>query len=222
MASDIAGILLADDHTLYREGLRELIGHWDDFEVVGEAANGREAVEVYAHCTPDVILMDVQMPVMDGVEATRLIHTQSPQVAIVMLTMSIEDESLFEAIRWGARGYILKDISARHLHDRLREVLKGEGVLSGAVAARVLEEFTRLQEHEPPQGAAQPVAVKLTESEAQILRLVAQGLSNDEIGDRLFLSEGAVKKKLSVILRKLHLNNRVQAATYAVRAGLAD
>ena len=218
----VAGVLLVDDHTLYREGLRELIKHWDEFEVVGEAANGQEAVELCRHRHPEIVLMDVQMPVMDGIEATRLIRQECPATAVVMLTVSTEEKHLFEAIREGARGYVLKIIPARQLRDRLRGVLQGEVMLSGAVAIKVLEEFSRQRGAEAPGQLGPRQDEALTEREIQILRLVAEGLSNEEIGARLFLSEQTVKKRLSGVLQKLHLNNRVQAAAHAVRHGLAD
>lgn len=222
MGAEVTRILLADDHTLYREGLRALFSHWDDFEIVAEAENGAEAVELCRIHQPDIVLMDVQMPVMDGVEATRLIHEEFPQIDIVMLTMTIEESSLFESIKYGARGYILKDMPARQLGDRLRGVVKGEAVLSGPVTARILEEFSRIHESGAQQQQSDALSASLTESEAEILRLVARGLSNEEIAAELYMSEGAVKKKLSALLTKLHINNRIQAAAYAVRVGLAD
>jgi DNA-binding NarL/FixJ family response regulator len=222
MKSTVAGVLLVDDHSLFREGLRELIRHWDEFEVIGEAANGQEAVERCRQRAPDIVLMDIQMPVMDGVEATRLIRQEFPATAVVMLTASVEEEHLFEAISQGARGYVLKDIPARQLRDRLRGVLRGEAPLSGAVASKILQEFSRQRAGGPPGQVTPQPAEPLTEREIQILRLVAEGLSNEEIGARLFLSDGTVKKGLSSVLQKLHLNNRVQAAAYAVRKGLAD
>lgn len=214
-------ILLVDDHTLYREGLRALFKNWDDFQVVGEAENGRAALEFCREHQPDIVLMDVQMPVMDGVEATRVIHEEFPHIAIVMLTMDVEESSLFESIRLGARGYILKDMPARQLGDRLRGVVRGEAALSGPATSRVLEEFSRLNERDA-NLAKQKASVELTESEEEILRLVARGLSNEEIAAQLYMSEGSVKKKLSLLLNKLHLNNRIQAATFAVRTGLAE
>ena len=222
MKSTVAGVLLVDDHSLFREGLRELIRHWDEFEVIGEAANGQEAVERCRQRAPDIVLMDIQMPVMDGVAATCLIRQEFPATAVVMLTASVEEEHLFEAISQGARGYVLKDIPARQLRDRLRGVLRGEAPLSGAVAIKILEEFSRQRTGGPPGQVTPQPAEPLTEREIQILCLVAEGLSNEEIGARLFLSDGTVKKGLSSVLQKLHLNNRVQAAAYAVRKGLAD
>jgi DNA-binding NarL/FixJ family response regulator len=213
----VVAILLADDHTLFRDGLRELISHWEEFQVVGEAADGREAVELCRQLLPDIVLMDVRMPVMSGIEATRCIGAECPATSVVMLTTSVEEKDLFEAIRQGARGYVLKDIPAHQLRERLHEVMRGEVPLSGAIAARILTELNRQQS-----GDAGGVSEPLAESEIQILQLVAEGLSNEEIGARLFLSDQTVKKQLSSVLQKLHLSNRVQAAVYAVRKGLTD
>jgi DNA-binding NarL/FixJ family response regulator len=164
-----------------------------------------------------VVLMDVQMPVMGGVEATRRIREEQPDTCVVMLTMSVEERNLFEALKQGARGYVLKNISAQELRERLHEVVRGEVPLSGAIAAKILAEFNRQWS-----GDAGGVYEPLVQREIQILRLVTEGLSNEEIGARLYLSDQAVKKQLSTVLQKLHLNNRVQAAVYAVRKGLVD
>jgi DNA-binding NarL/FixJ family response regulator len=210
-------LLLADDHTLFRDGLRELIKHWKEFRVVGEAENGQEAVDLCRQQRPDIVLMDVQMPVMNGVEATRRILAESPSIQVVMLTMSVEERDLFEALKQGARGYVLKNISARELRERLREVVRGEVPLSAAIATKILAEFNR-QRAAKENGTYEP----LTEREIQILQFVVEGLSNEEIGVRLFLSDQTVKKQLSNVMQKLHLNNRVQIAVYAVRKGLVD
>jgi len=217
MTSEKIALLLVDDHTLFRDGLRELISHWDEFQVVGEAANGQEAMALCRQRLPNIVLMDVQMPVMNGVEATRQIRTECPATSVVMLTMSVEEADLFDALKQGARGYILKNISAQQLRERLHEVVRGEVPLSGAIAAKILAEFNR-----PRVTTAGEAFEPLSERELQILRLVVDGLSNDEIGARLFLSEQTVKKQLSSVMQKLHLNNRVQAAVYAVRKGLAQ
>lgn len=212
-----ASILLADDHTLFRDGLRALISHWPEFQVVGEAANGQEAVAQCRALAPEIVLMDIHMPVMDGVQATRQIQQASPSTAVVMLTMSVEEKELFEALKQGARGYVLKDTPARQLRERLQEVVRGEAPLSGVIAAKILAEFQRLR-----RGEATGESQLLGEHEIQLLRLVAEGLSNEEIGVRLYLSEQTVKKQMSTVLQKLHLNNRAQAAAYAVRKGLAQ
>ncbi len=217
MISEKASLLLVDDHILFRDGLRELISHWEEFQVVGEAANGQEAVELCQQRTPDIVLMDVQMPVMNGVEATRRIRKEIPSVRVVMLTVSEDEKDLYEAIRNGARGYILKNTPARRLRSQLRGVMEDDAPLSGSIATKILAEFNRQQAGEA-NGPFEP----LTEREIQILQLVAEGLSNEEIGTHLFLSEQTVKKQLSNVMQKLHLNNRVQAAVYAVRKGLTE
>ena len=210
-------LLLVDDHVLFRDGLRELISHWEEFEVVGEAANGEEAIALCQKWLPNIVLMDVQMPVMGGVEAVRQISAQSFVTSVLMLTMSLDEKDLFEAIKQGAKGYMLKNISAVELRQRLHEVVLGEAPLSGEVAAKILKEFNKYQ---GKQGGV--VADALSEMEIQILQLVAQGMTNDEIGKELFLSSQTIKKYLSNILQKLHLHNRVQAAVYAIREGLVD
>jgi two-component system NarL family response regulator len=211
-------ILIVDDHVLFREGLRNIVSHWDDFEVVGEARNGQEAVNKTRELLPDIILMDIAMPVMDGLEATQVIGRETPASKVVMLTMSEEEENLFRAIQNGARGYVLKDTPSTGLHKKLSGVLRGEAALSGAMATKILNEFGKIKnEPELPKAAG---IEPLTDRERQVLELVVQGLSNPEIGERLFLSENTIKKYLHNILEKLHLNNRVEAAIYAVREGI--
>ena len=215
--SKVVSLMLVDDHVLFREGLRKLIGHWGEFQVIGEASNGQEALELCRQEHPDLVLMDIQMPVMDGIEAAGLIHAEFPFTAVVMLTVSMEESDLFEAFRQGARGYLLKNISAPQLRERLHEVNRGEVPLPGAIAARILAEFNNQQ----TSGTCDPLE-PLIAHEVQILQLVAEGLSNEEIGARLSMSGQMVKKHLSNAMEKLHLNNRVQAAVYAVRKGLVD
>lgn len=210
-------LLLVDDHNLFRDGLRELISHWDEFRVIGEASNGQEAVDLCRQNLPDIVLMDVQMPILGGVEATRLILSDSPSIHVVMLTMSVEEKDLFEALRQGAKGYILKNISAQQLRERLHEAAHGEVPFSSSVAVKILAEFNRQKTNE-----VNVPFESLTENEIQILQLVAEGLSNEEISARMFLSVHTVKKQLSNVMQKLHLNNRVQAAVYAIRKGLTN
>ena len=217
MTSEIARILLVDDQTLFRDGLRELISHWQEFEVTGEAANGQEAVELCRQRQPDIVLMNIQMPVMNGVEAVRRIVAEFPAISVVMLTNSVEEGHLFETFKQGAHGYLLKNIPAEVLRKRLHEVVRGEFPLSGIIASKILTEINKQSTSGPNQSIE-----SLTEREIQILKLVVEGLSNKEIGSRLFLSDQTVKKRLSNVLQKLHLNNRVQAAVYAVRKGLVD
>jgi DNA-binding NarL/FixJ family response regulator len=212
-------ILIADDHVLFREGMHVIIGHWDDFEVCGEAINGAQAIEMAHALLPDILLMDIHMPVIDGIEATRRISRELPSVRIVILTMSEEEEDLFNAFKAGAQGYVLKDTPSKRLHDELRRMLRGETPLSGLMATKVLEEFSRSSS---PALASTEHPEQLTERERQVLELLVAGLSNRQIADKIYLSENTTKKHLRNILEKLHLNNRVEAAVYAVRQGLVD
>lgn len=216
---DSIKLLIVDDQTLYRDALRELIGHWPEFEVVGDVENGRKAVEFCERGVPDLILMDVQMPVMDGVEATGAICSKYPGAAVVILTVSADDKHLFGAIRAGARGYILKDTPSRQLRNRLNNVVRGEGALSGIVARKAIR---RLAEMDCDSSSRTSTCgyIDLTERETAILKLVAEGLSNDEIGQKLYISTATVKKYLSILLQKLCLENRVQLAVFAVRSNL--
>jgi DNA-binding NarL/FixJ family response regulator len=213
-------VLIVDDHALFREGLRNIIGRWEDFSVVGEAKNGQEAILSAQELMPDIILMDISMPVMDGIAATRRIVREMPAIRVVILTMSEEAEDLFEAIKVGARGYVLKDTPSHRLHDKLSGVLQGEAPLSGLMAAKILNEFNKL--NETPEARLAASRDPLTAREKQVLELVVQGLSNPEISAQLYLSQNTVKKYLHNVLEKLHLNNRVEAALYAVREGLVD
>ena len=223
-------VVLVDDQLLYREGLRGLFDHWPEFEVVGEASNGKEAVEECRRLAPDLILMDLQMPVMNGIEAATAIHALLPDAAIVMLTVATSEELVFSALDTGVRGYLLKDTPARQLRSRLHGILQGEMSLSGAVTASVVGELARLRERDGAavesaedggEGDASPMA-QLTQREIDILRCVAQGKSNEEISAELYLSLGTVKKQLGVIMQRLYVENRVQLAVYAVKHGLAD
>lgn len=223
MNEDVKRVVLVDDQILYREGLHMLIEHWPEFSVVGDASNGQEAIELCLRTVPDLVLMDIQMPVMNGIEAAAATHRKLPQTAIVMLTVATDDDLVFDALKTGIKGYMVKDTPARQLRDRLHRVLDGETTLSDAVTATVVDEFNRLRESMP----AEPSEIcekanRLTDREIEILRLVAQGLSNEEIGARLYLSAGTVKKQLSALMQRLYLENRVQAAVYAVHAGLVE
>lgn len=217
-------ILLVDDHTIYREGIRGLFEQWTDFKIIGEAENGAQALEFCKKHTPyiDIILMDLQMPVMNGLKASRLIHEAYPDIAIIILTMIAEEESLIEAINAGVRGYILKDISARQLKSSMSSVMHGESVLSSAVVGRVLKEVRRGAKVQESVADTSHMLDNLSESEVQVLKLITEGRSNEDIASRLYLSEAGVKKKLTNIMNKLSLDNRVQAAVYATKAGLAE
>ena len=220
-------ILLVDDQVLYREAVRSLIDRWSEFEVVAEASDGAEAVELACALKPDLILLDVRMPKMDGVEAARRIIRHVPDAKIVMLTVESDKDHVFEALQNGARGYLLKDTPARKLHDRLRSVVQGEMALSESVTAPVVDEFARLRASagcaaSDGGAAAHPYRddQRLSERDKTMLRLIAQGKTNEEIGAELYLSVGSVKKQLSSLMLQLGVDNRVQLAVYAVKAGL--
>jgi len=208
-------VLIADDHALFRRGVASLLAAEPDFEVVGEAVDGRQAVDMARELMPDVILMDISMPVLDGLEATRQIKAEIPYVRIVILTASDGERSLFEAVKSGAQGYLLKNIDPQALYGTLRGVVRGEAPISRMMAGRLLEEFAR-QHREP----APALAGELTAREREVLEQVARGRSNKEIAAALAIAENTVKNHLKNILEKLHLENRVQAATYALREGL--
>ena len=211
-------ILLVDDQLLFRKGLRALLEDQEDMEGVGEAADGAQAVERVRAAKPDVVLMDIHMPVCNGIEATRLVKSEWPETKIIALTVSDEDEDLFEAIKSGASGYLLKDLRPEELFDLVRGVLRGETPISPAVAGKLLSEFRRRPWKDPSETAGWD----LTRRELEVLQLVTEGLSNAEIAARLFIVEGTVKNHLHNILEKLHLENRLQAATYAIREGLVQ
>ncbi|AEB12846.1 response regulator [Marinithermus hydrothermalis] len=210
-------ILLADDHALFRQGLRTLLEAEPEFRVIGEAGNGREALRTALATRPDVILMDIQMPELDGVQATQEILREFPEARVIMLTMYRQDAYVFEAVKAGARGYLLKDAQAEELIDAIRRVHQGEVLLDGELAEQIIQDFRAKRE-----ALTTAPAAELTEREVQILRLLAQGATNQEIADELGLSEKTVRNRLSEIFAKLHLNNRTQAALYAIREGLAD
>lgn len=205
-------LLIADDHALFREGLRGIVERWDDFQVIGEAENGLRALELARELLPDIVLMDINMPDLDGLQATAQMAREIPAIKIVVLTASEEEDDLFKAIKAGARGYVLKDMPSSQLRSMLQGVLQGEAPISGVMAAKMLEEFNH-----NAAGAAPDSIDKLTEREQQVLDLVAQGLTNQEIGLQLHLTENTIKKYLHNIMEKLHLNNRVEAALYAVK-----
>jgi two-component system nitrate/nitrite response regulator NarL len=212
-------ILLVDDQPLFRGAIAALIAEQDDMVVVGEAENGLEAVEKAHALVPDLVVMDVEMPVMDGVEATRLIRDRLPTVKVIMLTVSEADDHVFDAIRFGAHGYLLKDLRPEQLYEMIRSVMRNETPLSPAIAGRLLEEIQsgvtkRSSPAAPPQGPS------VTRRELETLQLVAEGLSNKEIGKRLSITEGTVKNHVHNALEKLHMENRIQAAAYIVRQGL--
>lgn len=212
-------VLIVDDHVMFREGMRNIIRHWDDYEVVGDASNGLEACEMARELEPDVILMDISMPVMDGIQATKEIASALPSTRIVMLTTSEVEGDLINAIKNGAHGYVLKDMPSKRLHDELRRMLQGEAPLSGLMAGKVLEGLGR--PGSPGQAESEP-RVPLTEREHQVLECIVDGLSNHEIADKIFLSENTVKKHIKNIMWKLKCKNRVECAVYAIRHKLVE
>jgi two-component system, NarL family, response regulator LiaR len=207
-------ILIADDHALVRQGVHAFLDTQADLEVVGEAENGAQAVELAAQAIPDVVLMDLLMPGMDGVEATRRIKQASPRTQVVILTSYHEDEHIFPAIRAGALSYVLKDVGSKDLGEIVRKAARGEAVLHPQVAARVIQELQGVR-----RGEANPFT-ELSDREMEVLRLIAAGMSNAAIAEHLYLSEKTVKGHVSNILGKLHLGDRTQAAVYAWRQGI--
>lgn len=212
-------LLLCDDHAMFRQGLRSILETEEGFRVIGEAANGREAIRHALDTRPDVVLMDIQMPELDGVAATQAILAERPEIKVIILTMYRQDHYVFEAIKAGARGYLLKDADADDLVDAIHRVAAGETLLSAEMAASVLDEFRRYGEL--PRHAEHTIS-ELSEREESILRLLAQGRTNQEIAEALGVSEKTVRNRLSEIFSKLRLNNRTQAALYALREGIAS
>jgi DNA-binding NarL/FixJ family response regulator len=210
-------VLLVDDHALFRSGIASLLGQQEDFEVIGEAGNGLEALEKAKELMPDLILMDIEMPECNGLEATRRIQEVLPYAKIVILTVSEEDHTLFEAIKAGAQGYLLKKIEPKELFDLLRGVSRGEAPISKATAAKILGEYAK-QSHQTP--SKRGLQETLTPREREVLERLTEGTTNKEIANALCISENTVKNHLRNILDKLHLQNRVQAVAYALREGL--
>lgn len=212
-------ILLCDDHAMFRQGLRSILETETAFRVIGEASSGREAVRYALETHPDIIVMDIQMPELDGVAATKDILAEWSDAKVIILTMYRQDTYVFEAIKVGARGYLLKDADANDLIESIRRVSEGETLLNADMAASILDEFKRVKEVTPEHSEHK--LSDLTEREAAILRLLAQGASNQEIAEKLEVSEKTVRNRLSEIFSKLRLNNRTQAALYALREGIA-
>ncbi len=208
-------ILIADDHAIVRKGIRALLTTEPDIEVIGEAGNGAEAVALALKTSPDVILMDLVMPKVDGIEATRQISEQQPGARILVLTSFAADDKVFPAIKAGALGYLLKDSGPEALVQAIHQVYRGEPSLEPSIARKVLTELSA-----PPKKPL--TADPLTERELDILRLVAQGRSNKEIAEQLVIAEMTVRTHVSNVLGKLHLASRTQAALYALREGLAS
>ena len=209
-------ILIVDDHDLFREGLTGVINRWNDFTVIGEASDGKEALERTRALLPDIVIMDISMPVLNGLEATKIINREFPSTRIVILTVSEEEENLFQAIKNGASGYINKNVTSDKFYGLLQDLARGEAALTSDMAKKIITEFKISSGRKGVALEIEP----LSEREEQVLSLVVQGLTNVEIANKLFLSPNTIKKHIRNILQKLQLNNRIEAAVYAVREGL--
>lgn len=206
-------LLIVDDQRLMREGLRTLLELEDDLEIAGEAEDGAAAVELYAALQPDVVLMDIRMPNLDGVEATHRLRQRWPQARVIILTTFDDDAYVFDGLRAGAMGYLLKDVSGAELAEAIRKVAGGGALIEPSVARKVLAEFARLAE--PVRPPLERLPEPLKERELEILRLLARGANNKQIADQLYLAEGTVKNYISTILDKLGVEDRTQAALRA-------
>jgi len=213
-------VLIVDDHALFRRGLQMVLKQEDDIEVVGEAGDGHEAVEKATELMPDVVLMDVRMPRRSGIEATEQIKDLLPHVKILMLTISDEEADLYDAIKAGASGYLLKEISIDEVADAIRSVWAGQSRISPSMASKLLTEFAAISKR--AEERQQLPAPRLTEREMEVLKLVAQGMNNRDIAKELFISENTVKNHIRNILEKLHLHSRMEAVVYAVREKLLE
>ena len=213
-------VMIVDDHALFRRGLQMVLEAEEGIEVVGEAGDGQEAIQKAEEAMPDVVLMDVRMPKRSGIEATTALKEVLPNVKILMLTISDEEADLYEAIKAGASGYLLKEISIEEVANAVRAVEAGQSLISPSMASKLLTEFaTMVKKTDDRQPLPAP---RLTERELQVLKLVAQGFNNRDIAKDLFISENTVKNHVRNILEKLHLHSRMEAVVYAVREKLLD
>jgi DNA-binding NarL/FixJ family response regulator len=210
-------VLVVDDQSMVRAGFRMLLSREQDVDVVAEASNGLEAVDKAARFQPDVVLMDIRMPELDGLQATRQILAADPSARVLVLTTFDLDEYVYEALRAGASGFVLKDDPPEQLLGAIRTVAAGDALLSPSVTKRVIDQFSRLPRHEPPEELDE-----LTEREREVLALIAEGRSNAEIGEALFISDTTVKTHVTHVLQKLGLRDRVQAVVLAYQAGLVE
>ena len=221
MTAEPIRVLVADDHVLYRRGLQMVVSQDDDIDIVGEAGDGKEAVDRTVELLPDVVLMDVRMPRTSGIQACAAIKGLVPSTKIIMLTMSDEESDLYEAVKAGANGYLLKDVPAEEIAAGIKAVYNGDSLISPSMASKLLAEFAQISKKSPdrPSSIGAP---RLTERELEVLKLVARGMANKEIAHQLFISENTVKNHVRNILEKLQLHSRMEAAMYAVRENLLD
>ncbi len=210
-------LMLVDDHRLFREGLRRILEMENDLSVVGEAGDGGEALTCLHGCNPDVVIMDINMPGINGVEATRYIKSKHPTVAVLVLTIHEDPEYLFEVLKVGASGYLLKDVEPSKLLDAIRQVASGKSVVHPGLTSKLITEFNRLSQ--PVEQQTQSI---LSDREQEVLHMMAKGLNNREIGEQLYISEKTVKNHVSSILRKLDVNDRTQAVVQGVKLKLVD
>ena len=220
MAEEQVTVVVADDHELFRRGLRQVLEDEDDIEVVAEAGDGDQVVELAREHVPDVVVMDVRMPVRSGIEATRRIKEDVPSCKVLMLTISDEEDDLYQAIRSGANGYLLKEISIDEIGNAVRSVNGGQSLISPSMASKLLDEFAAMIKKEEEQQQAP--APRLTPREMEVLQHVAKGMNNREIAKELYISENTVKNHVRNILEKLHLHSRMEAVVYAVREKLIE
>ncbi|MCA9896650.1 MAG: response regulator transcription factor [Ardenticatenaceae bacterium] len=213
-------ILLVDDQALFREGLHTLLSVHDDLQVVGEASNGQEAIDAVGKLAPDVVLMDLRMPVLNGVAATRQISESSPNSRVIVLTTFDDDDYIFDGLRAGAVGYLLKDVPSAKLVEAIRAAARGESFLQPSVAAKVVAEFSRMSGPGKTAVPQQDLVEPLSDRELEILGVLATGASNREIANQLFITEGTVKNHVTNILGKLAVRDRTQAALKAKEMGL--
>jgi two-component system NarL family response regulator len=219
-SSDVIRVIVADDHALFRRGLEMVLESEPDIEVVAEANDGNEVVKLAIEHMPDLVLMDVRMPGRGGIDAAQAIKDQVPHSKILMLTISDEEEDLYDAIKAGASGYLLKEISIEEVADAIRSVHAGQSLISPSMASKLLTEFAAMaRKDEEKQQMPTP---RLTEREMEVLQLVAQGMNNRDIAKELFISENTVKNHVRNILEKLHLHSRMEAVVYAVREKLLE
>ncbi len=215
-------VLIADDQELIRQSLGFVLDAQSDITMAGTAANGKEALELVKSERPDVVLLDIRMPEVDGVECTRIIKSAYPQIKVIILTTFDDDEYVFNALRYGASGYLLKGVSVTKLADTVREVVKGGSIIAPCVASKVLQMFARMARGNMQIRVAERQTAELQENEWRVIREVGCGLSNKEIASELCLSEGTVRNYLSSILNKLELRDRTQLAIWAVQTGTAN